>query len=216
VGTPIRLSLDIAADLHGSSEDLDGDGQSNLLEYQLGSSPVRPNGMNAGGTYKNVALATALATKAYDVYYRVVLGQQQDQYTSLEKHALYYAAPTAYDASYDPLKLTGTPAVRPVVTISQSAPNGFNHGACTIRRDVGSGSFANPLVIYFALGGNLVYRRDYVLMGPQGVTLNDASPPFSVTMPAGQGTVELSVVVTPGGMPASNLAVMLVPFGSVQ
>jgi hypothetical protein len=147
--------------------------------------------------------------------YRVVVDQEEDEYTSLEKHDLYYDAPANFDAQYDPLNLTGSTSVRPVVTISQSA-SGFNLAVFTIHRDVGSGSAANVLTVNFTVGGDLVYKRDYALTVGSGVTLNDQAPPFSVTIPVNQSSVDLTIVVTPGAVPASHLAVMLVPFGSVQ
>ena len=254
----------------GPLGDPDADGLNNLQQLQLGSSPVRPNGIKAVGAYKNVPLASSLTSKAYDVYYRQDLSHQWrrissgvpgqglytfvnpnpaaegdyifldaadddgdglsngyeywftysgqrtspalkdwdgdgmqdgwevahgispvdgsrdpgningpnyvvpgDSLTALQKHTDYYDDPKGYNASYDPLKLTASSSIRPVVTIAggQISPSG-DVASFTITRDAGqANSLANDLTVYYGLGGTFLYGRDYLVdPAPQTTT----------------------------------------------
>jgi hypothetical protein len=310
-----------------SAGDPDGDGVSNLDEYLMGTSPVRPNGMNFGGTHKSVTLASTAAPKTYDVYYRAPGGTkwrrissgmpgqsafnfvnpnqsaegdfifldakdtdgdglsdgyenwftyavsgsgtytcnnqqrsvrltcpalfdsnddrmtdgwkvayglnpmdatgvndpgymvQGDSLSSEDKHNAYYGASAGFDASYDPLKLSNSSDVRPVVTISQPSFTAFNATSFTIARDVGSAiniENAPALVVYYAVGGTLAYGTDYVL---------DPSPlqayypnVFAIEIPEGEASATLTALLIRDSMPIGdkNLSITLTPYGDVQ
>lgn len=124
-----------------------------------------------------------------------------------------------HNANYDPLKLTASANVRPVVTISATDPVGNDAGdttVFTIRRSVGTGSLTNALVVYYAIGGDLVYGRDYTLNpAPRS---QDYPRVFSVEIPAGAATVDLTVTAVAGatGPGTKMVTVTVVPYGSVE
>ena len=325
------LAVGVSDGLHGPNADPDGDGLSNLQEYQLGSDPLRPNSQNlviSGQTYKQILSPSLAATgKPFDIYYRPnpsaqwrrisggIPGQKtftfvhpnpasegdyifldaedtdgdglsdgyEDWFTytpgsgiqshcaprsvhltctnqpdsdfdtlfdgwkvahglnpmesggstdpndpnyvlpgdtlnNYQKQTDYYAKVNNSQpnyADYDPLNITASPSVRPVVTIAQSAASAFNTTTFTISRDVGStGSTASALTVYYAVGGELTYGKDYTL-DPPPISANYPAF-FSVQIPQNQTSVTVTITVTPGAVPANNLVVTLVPYGSVQ
>jgi hypothetical protein len=320
------LPVGISDGLHSASADPDGDGLSNLQEYQLGSSPVRPEGLSSGGTYKTLALASTVPPKAYDIYYRPAgtqkwqrissgsLGQKSfkiinpnpaaegdyvfldaadddgdglsngyedwfsytpgvgvssqctprsvrltcpnftystgallkdgwkvsqglnvmdnggvsdpndpsyvlpgDTFSNQQKHDAYFAALIGSQpgyANYDPLNVTGSANVRPVLTLSQGPASAFNIATFTITRDVGGGGLASPLTVYYAVGGTLQYGADYTLVPAPAIS----SGLFSTQIPAGQTSVTITAILTSGAVPqgTASLIVTLTPFASIH
>ena len=308
------LHPDLGDGLHGATADPDGDGLSNLQEYQMATSPVRPNSSDDIDANKRLTAAASFVNtgKAYDVYYRqdsvskwrrlssgvpsqkyftfvkpnpllegdyVFLeagdgdgdglsngyedwftynGQRTaaadfdsdfdgmydgwevqygldpksttfpdggghnpdgDNLTNLQEHQSYGFAAKAYNASYDPVKNITSEASRPLITLSHSGASAFNLGSFTLTRHAKAGDpnpYLGNLIVYCGLGGNLVYGSDYTLLASQGSTITLQGGLFAVTIPAGQSSATVTVAVTPGAAPASNLTVALVPFRTVN
>lgn len=130
-------------------------------------------------------------------------------------------------ATYDPLNVAGSTQVRPVVTISQSASSAINTAQFTITRDVGGDASGSPpsqqqldtelgsaLTVYYAVGGDLTYGKDYTLY-PAPLSANFPAF-FSAQIPSGQTSVTVTVNLISGAVSGNNLVVTLVPYGSVQ
>ena len=108
-------------------------------------------------------------------------------------NVLEYDRGGGFDGSYDPLKVYNTSANRPVVYIT--ADNSYpscEQSSFTIYRNVSTigGSLANPLTVYYSVGGTLSYDgNDYDL---------DPAPPdwpriYSATIHSGEDHVTVAV-----------------------
>jgi hypothetical protein len=151
-----------------------------------------------------------------------------DTLTNQQKHDRYntkLSSGLSYYATYDPLNVTGSASVRPVVTLSQSSASTFNTATFTFTRDVGGDANGNapadlaqrlsqPLTIYYAVGGNLNYGVDFTLTPAPAV----ANGIFSVQIPGGQTSVTVTAALTPAAVPqgTASLIVTLTPYTSVQ
>jgi hypothetical protein len=161
--------------------DSDGDGMKDGWEVEYGLNPTDGTGNN--GCCVDLTLAQG----------------DPRHLDNQHKHNAYYAATQRYDASYDPLKY---PIRRPVVTIAPADPPviGF-----TISRDVGQGgSKANPLTVYYAVGGSAEYLTDYALNpAPAGWPRI-----FAVDIPANTDSVTVAIEPTTAGFAKGSLSVV--------
>jgi hypothetical protein len=144
-----------------------------------------------------------------------------DTLTSVQKQTNYYTPSAGHTrADYDPLELTASSSVRPVVTITASQASPFGDLASfTISRDVGSnGSTNSSLTVYYALGGNLVYGRDYLVDPPPQTTTDGYPRILLTTIPTNHLSVTVTVSLMPKVVPvaAQSLTITLVPYGTTQ
>ena len=79
---------------------------------------------------------------------------------------------------------------------SVGAACALSHGVNEMPADLQQ-RLAQPLTVYYALGGTLAYGIDYALI-PAPVIANGI---FSVQIPAGQTSVPVTIVVTAGVSP---------------
>jgi hypothetical protein len=134
--------------------------------------------------------------------------------TNKREHDSY----SAFDGSYDPLKVFETPANRAVVSIFADNPSpSCEQATFTIHRFAGiAADYSTPLTVYYAVGGTLSYD-----LGDYSLTPDPSAPPseypriYAAQIPA--DTQQVTITVNAADVSANEgdvgtLAVTLTPY----